>query len=79
MAKQDRQGFADVFAMRKIGRAIKALDDFRVSVNYVGGKTNAKRIDAARRNLINVLFSNGYELQYGSYRVIKSKQKRDLI
>ena len=69
----------DLFAMRQIGKAIKTLDAFRVSVEYVGTQENVKRIDESRNNLINVLFSNGYELELYTYKVVRSKQTRDLI
>ena len=69
----------DLFAMKQVGKAIKELDEFRVSESYVGTKTNVKRIDNARKNLINVLFSNGYELQRDTYKVVESKSKRKLI
>ena len=69
----------DLFVMQQIGKAIKALDEFHVHEIYVGTKTNVKRINTARKNLINVLFSNGYELQRLTHKVIKSEHKRPLI
>jgi len=69
----------DMFAMKQIATAIKALDSFRVHEIYVGTQDNVKRINEARINLINVLFSSGYELQCGTYKLVKSKEKRKLI
>lgn len=69
----------ELFALKCIGRAIKQLDEFRISENNLGSKINVERVDSARANLINVLFSNGYELQRDTYKVVKSKVKRTLI
>ncbi len=69
----------DLFSLQAIGKAIKQLDEFRVSENNLGSKTNVKRVDSARVDLINVLFSNGYELQRDTYKVVKSQAKRPLI
>lgn len=70
---------SELFALQCIGKSIKQLDEFRVSENNLGSKTNVKRVDSARVDLINVLFSNGYELQRDSYKVVKSRAKRALI
>jgi len=60
-----------------IARAIKAIDQVKWFV-----PKNSKddiRITRARGHLINIVFDNGYELQQGSYRVVKSKTKRELM
>lgn len=70
---------ADDWAMKCISKAIKELDEFRVSENYVNSKRNVKRIDKARKELINTLFSCGYELQAHTYKAIKSRAFRPLL
>ena len=67
-------------AMREIGRAIKAIDSFSfMNFDAVGTIENVERINIARKNLINMLFSCGYELEEFTSRVRKSKYKRALI
>jgi hypothetical protein len=66
-------------AMKSIGKAIKMLDEINPSARNLGTIKNVFRYTITRRNLINILFSNGYELQEFTYRVIKSKSKRELI
>ena len=70
---------ATLLALREVGKAIKSLDQFPVNLTQLGTQVNANRCETARRNLINILFSNGYELQRGTYKVIKSTQKRNLL
>ena len=67
--------------MRKIAKQIKEIDSIIGfgEVKSLGSKENADRLNEARRNLINILFSNGYELEYKTFKVIKSTNKRDLI
>jgi hypothetical protein len=69
----------DYFSMKQVGKAIKELDEFRVHENYVGTKTNVNRLNNARKHLINVLFSSGYELELDTYKLIRSKRKRKLL
>jgi hypothetical protein len=69
----------DLFSLQCVGKAIKQLDEFRVSEKNLRTKTNVKRVDSARIYLINVLFSNGYELQRDTYKVVKSQTKRPLV
>lgn len=73
--KKSPMANVDLFAMKKIGKAIKFLDGFLLSKNSVGTQENVKRIDEARNNLINVLFSSGYEFQRVTYKIIKNKNK----
>lgn len=70
-----------MIVLRNIAKAIKNLDEvsFIKNENTVDSKENVNRIDDARRNLINVIFDNGYELSEYSYKVVKSKYKRNLI
>jgi len=67
-------------AMREIGKAIKAIDSFSfMNFDAVGTIENVERINIARKNLINTLFSCGYELEEFTSRVRKLKHKRALI
>ena len=67
-------------AMRSIGEAVKKLDSFsHLNDDQLGPQENVQRIDNARKNLVNVLFSCGYELQEFTSSVIKSKHQRPLI
>jgi hypothetical protein len=65
--------------LRNVGRAIKWLDEWPSRPTNYGSIANCTRIDEARKNLINVLFSMGYELKSGTYTVVKSKEKRKLV
>jgi len=65
--------------LRDVAKAIKSIDQHSTNVLNYGTKTNANRVGKARRNLVNIIFSNGYELERGSYKVVKSKRKRPLI
>ena len=69
----------ELFSLKQIGKAIKALDEFRSTEQYLGSKINVKRVDKSRVNLLNVLLSNGYELVPRTYNIIKSQSKRQLI
>jgi hypothetical protein len=62
--------------LKGIAKAIKALD-----CNSWGNKSEQdnKALQIARAKMINTLFRNGYELQYETYRLIKSKEKRELL
>ena len=70
---------ANLTALKQVGKAIKALDEFPSNSTQLGSEANVKRSDTARKSLVNILFSNGYELQIATYKVIKSTTKRDLI
>ncbi len=70
---------ANLTALKQVAKAIKALDEFPSNSAQLGSEANVERSDIARKSLINILFSNGYELQIGTYKVIKSTIKRDLI
>ncbi len=59
-----------------IARAIKAIDQIVWFQEW--GTEDYKRINNARKELIDIVFDAGYELQSGTYRVIVSKTKRDL-
>ena len=65
---------------RQVSAAIKALDTLG-PLNAPGNISvmDNERISIARRNLVNVLFHTGYELQEYTYRVIKSKRPRQLV
>jgi hypothetical protein len=67
--------------MREIGKAIKAIDSFSfMNFDAVGTIENVERINIARKNLINTLFSCGYEeLEEFTMCVRKSKRIRPLI
>lgn len=62
-------------SLQCIAKSIKAIDSIGINNVLLEDK---EKIQAARSRLINVLFRNGYELQYNTYRLIKSKVKRDL-
>ena len=66
------QDKADVYSVRQIALAIKAIDNFRNAKEYVISNVNVKRIDKARKELINTLFACGYELEARTYKAIKS-------
>lgn len=72
-------GSVDYRSMQRIAKAIRELDEIPSDDNYLKSDGNVQRLDEARRNLINILFNCGYELQYKTYRVIKSTHKRQLI
>lgn len=65
--------------LRQIGKAIHAIDANVINTRTVHSKTNIRRTRLARKHLINILFSCGYELEWKSYKVIKSTQTRELI
>lgn len=70
---------SNIHALKAIAKAIRSLDE--------GGKVNPTlptsfndtRRDSARKNLINILFSSGYELEHDTYKLIKSTHKRPLL
>ena len=67
-------------AMREIGKAIRAIDSFSfMKLDAVETIENLERLHIARKNLINTLFSCGYELEEFTSRVTRSKHKRALI
>ncbi len=67
-------------AMREIGKAIRAIDSFSfLKQDAVESTENLEWLQIARKNLINTLFSCGYELEQFTSRVKKSKYKRALI
>ena len=67
-------------AMREIGKAIRAIDSFSfMKLDAVETIENIERLHIARKNMINTLFSCGYELEEFTSRVRKSKYKRALI
>jgi hypothetical protein len=70
---------AELFCLKQIVRSIKELDKFRHSKVYLGSDENVTRIDEARKNLINILFDNGYEIDYKTKKLIVSKVKRNLL
>jgi len=71
---------ANKSAMREIGKAIRAIDSFSfMKLDAVETIENLERLHIARKNLINTLFSCGYELEEFTSRVRKSKHKRALI
>lgn len=51
---------------KKIARAIKLIDEINVSE-----KENLKTLIKSRAHLISVIFSNGYKLEYNTYKLIK--------
>lgn len=51
---------------KKIARAIKLIDEINVSE-----KENLKTLIKSRAYLISVIFSNGYKLEYNTYKLIK--------
>ena len=66
-------------SLRKVVKAIKAIDELSIH-DEIGGKENDERLADARNNLVNILFSNGYEIESpNNYRLIKSEYKRDLV
>jgi hypothetical protein len=69
----------DIKVMRKIAKIIRELDTYHSWVGNLGSDENVKRENVARKNLVNILFSNGYELQQGTMRLIKSKSPRKLL
>jgi len=65
---------------RQVAASIKALDmlgPWKDRSNL--SDENIERMDIARRNLINILFSTGYELQEYTMKPIKSKHPRPLL
>ncbi len=72
-------GSIDYRSMQRIAKAIKEIDEVPARDTYLKTDGNVWRINEARRNLINILFLCGYELQEKTYRVIKSQHKRQLI
>lgn len=62
--------------LTSLANAIEKIDETSWSVN---NPIDKKRIEEARKNLINVICDNGYELAEHTYRVVKSKNKRELI
>ena len=62
-------------SLQCIAKAIKAIDSIGINNVMIEDK---EKIQAARSRLINVIFKNGYELQYSTYRLIKSKEQREL-
>lgn len=66
-------------SLQRIAKAIKTLDEVPKTENTLNSDTNVWRVEEARRHLMNTLFNCGYELQYKTYRVIKSTNKRALI
>jgi hypothetical protein len=69
----------ELSVLKDVAKAIKSLDQHRTTVSNYGTKTNANRADKARKNLVNIIFSNGYELEGGTYKVVKAKRKRPLV
>lgn len=63
------------FVLTELAKAIKHIDISTWNVNP-GKERDA--IYESRKNLINIIFSEGYELTT-NYRVIKSKTQRELI
>ncbi len=72
-------GSIDYRSMQRIAKAIKEIDEVPKQETHLKTDGNVWRINEARKNLINILFLCGYELQEKTYRVIKSKHKRQLI
>ncbi|HZK96539.1 MAG TPA: hypothetical protein VFC67_20225 [Prolixibacteraceae bacterium] len=71
---------ANKSAMREIGKAIRAIDNFSfMQLDAVETIENLERLHIARKNMINTLFSCGYELEEFTSRVRKSKYQRQLI
>jgi hypothetical protein len=52
--------------LRKIAKAIKLIDEINVSE-----KENLKTLIESRAYLISIIFSNGYKLEYKTYKLIK--------
>lgn len=52
--------------LKKIARAIKLIDEINVSE-----KENLKTLIKSRAYLISVIFSNGYKLEFNTYKLIK--------
>jgi hypothetical protein len=65
--------------LKDIAKAIVLIDRNRAIASNYGSKVNADRANEARRNLINILFSNGYELEAGTFKVIESPRQRPLL
>ena len=63
------------YQLTYIARAIRAID--RAKWFVPKDSKDDLRITKARWYLIQTVFDNGYELQQDTYRVIKSKVKRD--
>ena len=61
--------------LNEIKNAIKCIDSVAWGINYGEQK---QRINTARANLINIIFSEGFELSR-NYRVVKQTTKRELI
>lgn len=71
---------ANQSAKREIGKAITAIDSFSfMKLDAVETIENIERLHIARKNMINTLFSCGYELEEFTSRVRKSRYKRALI
>ena len=66
-------------ALQKAAEAIRAIDSF-TTLTWLELRTKGNNdIDQARKSLINFIFSNGFELQEHTSKLIKSKIKRPLI
>lgn len=65
---------------------VKAIEQLDVSSRYngtnvFGGEAESAMFDKARKNLVEILFSNGYEIgrtPTGKYKLLKSTQQRKL-
>jgi hypothetical protein len=72
-------GSVNTSSLQHLAKIIKVFNEFRPTEDTVGSEANVKRIDTAYKNVINVIFSCGYEIDYHSRRLIKSKNKRKLL
>lgn len=70
---------AEITALRKIAKAIENLDSTSNSVFTFGTASNVIRKKEARRLCINILFSSGYGLEMGTYKLIKLNKKQTLV
>jgi hypothetical protein len=62
--------------LQSIAKAIRAMDES----GWLNKDSEEKRRwDEARARLINIIFSNGYELQSNTSRLTKSNYKRNLM
>lgn len=75
----DKIMYIDTRALRNIAKAIKLLDTYSKVETTYGTTENVQRVEKSRKDLINVIFSCGYDFDRETYRLFKLKKKRDLI
>lgn len=65
----------NVKSLKPIAKAIKELDSEFTTKSELGSFTNVKRKRDAREKLINIIFSNGFQLDK-TYRLKKNTNKK---